>query len=78
MTTQQAFVGRNHEGLKPADKSSATANHVSVDRPVLCPRLTRGTCASVERWLGWGVIANNLVIIATCLVRRQHRNLVHA
>jgi hypothetical protein len=29
-TTQQAFVGRNHEGLKPADKSSATANHGSL------------------------------------------------
>jgi hypothetical protein len=40
-TTQQALVGRHLEGLKPADKSSATANHTAVDRPVLRPRLTK-------------------------------------
>ncbi len=31
----------------------------------------------LERWLGWGVIVNNLVLIATCLVRRQRRKASH-
>jgi len=31
-------------GLSPADKRSATANHVAADRPVLCLMLTRETC----------------------------------
>jgi len=43
-TTQQASRGGTPRGLKPADKSSASANHEAVDRPVLCPMLTRGTC----------------------------------
>ena len=43
-TTQQASRGGTRRGLKPADKSSASANHTAVDRPVLCPMLTRGTC----------------------------------
>ena len=34
-TTQQASAVGNHRGLKPADNSSATANHTAVDRPVL-------------------------------------------
>ena len=32
----------------------------------------------LERWLGWGVIANNLVVIATRLARRQHRKVAHS
>jgi len=51
-TTQQASRGGTPWGLKPADKSSATANHRAVDRPVLCPMLTRGTCV-------WGVVTSN-------------------
>jgi len=43
-TTQQASRGGTRRGLKPADKSSASANHEAVDRPVLYPMLTRGTC----------------------------------
>ena len=39
-TTQQASAVGNHRGLKPVDKSSATANHTAVDRPVLCPMMT--------------------------------------
>jgi transposase, IS5 family len=32
----------------------------------------------LERWLGWGVIANNLVVIATHLARRRRKKLAHA
>jgi IS5 family transposase len=32
----------------------------------------------LERWLGWGIITNNLVVIATRLARRTRRKLAHA
>ena len=31
----------------------------------------------LETWLGWGVITNNLAVMAARLVRRQHRKLAH-
>ena len=34
--------------------------------------LNRGE-AGLERWVGWGVITNNLVVMATALTRRQRR-----
>lgn len=32
----------------------------------------------LERWLGWGILVNNLVVMATRLVRRQRRKASHA
>lgn len=32
----------------------------------------------LERWLGWGVMTNNLVVMATRLARRQHRKAAHS
>jgi IS5 family transposase len=32
----------------------------------------------LERWLGWGIITNNLVVTATRLTRRRKIRLVHA
>jgi IS5 family transposase len=34
--------------------------------------------AGLERWLGWGVIANNLAVIATRLARRRRTKVSHA
>jgi IS5 family transposase len=34
--------------------------------------------AGLERWLGWGIITNNLVVIATRLARRRPTKAVHA
>jgi IS5 family transposase len=32
----------------------------------------------LERWLGWGVLVNNLVVIAACLARRRRNHVCHA
>jgi IS5 family transposase len=34
--------------------------------------------AGLAHWVGWGVIANNLVVIATHLARRRRKKLAHA
>jgi len=31
-----------------------------------------------QRWLGWGVIANNLVVIAAHLARRRRKQVCHS
>lgn len=32
----------------------------------------------LERWLGWGVVTNNLVVIAACLARRRRKQVCHS
>ena len=32
----------------------------------------------LERWLGWGVLTNNLVVLARRLARRRHKSVSHA
>jgi IS5 family transposase len=34
--------------------------------------------AGLQRWLGWGVVANNLVVIASRLARRHRKQVSHA
>ena len=34
--------------------------------------------AGLERWLGWGVIVNNLVVLTTRLARRRRKTVCHS